>query len=233
MKKGLILVFCLLLGLSWYTTISDIVNKPKEFQKHLDSAASYMEKEIYVDAIKEYESALEYEPNHMDTSLKLADAYLKIHEDYKFEDICTNLAEVYQDSEIPLDTLMNYYMEDERELSALKYVKDFLKKYPENTGANKWMKKLEGSYEFLYCYYDSMEEIVFDNFVVSQEGMYGVVDETGENILDPIYEEANPFSENELALVKFEGKYRYVDKDGLTRLVPDQSYEMVGMLSSM
>ena len=62
MRRNLILIFCVLLGLSWYTAISEAVNNPKKVQEHLARAAELEAQGIYVDAVAEYEEALSYQP---------------------------------------------------------------------------------------------------------------------------------------------------------------------------
>ena len=42
-------MFVLLLGLSWYTVVSEAVNRPKQAKEHMQRAAKLEEKEIYVD----------------------------------------------------------------------------------------------------------------------------------------------------------------------------------------
>ena len=63
MKKYIIILFLGLLGLSWYSAVSDAVNDPKELEAHLEKAEELENKGIYVDAVNEYEAALEYAPD--------------------------------------------------------------------------------------------------------------------------------------------------------------------------
>ena len=76
MKRNLILIFCVLLGLAWFTAISDAINNPKKAQEHLAKARELESQGIYVDAITEYEEALEYWPQDVEISLEMANAYL-------------------------------------------------------------------------------------------------------------------------------------------------------------
>ena len=46
-----------------------------------------------------------------------------------------------------------------------------------------------------------MEDMVLDTMVVTKDGKKGIVNSIGEEILEPIYEEAYSFSEDGLALV--------------------------------
>lgn len=232
MKRNLIILLCLLLGLSWYTAVSEAVNNPKKAQEHVENAKKYEEQGIYVDAVTEYEEALKYQPDDMDISLKMAKAYLNTGNSKKFTSICKEFAESRQDSKEALDCLMNYYVENKEELSAVKYLNEFLETYPQNENARKWMLQLEGSYQTLFCRYDELGSIVFDTMVVSKDEKKGVANSKGEEILEPVYEEIYPFSDSGLALLKKDGTYIYVDEDGQTRLVDNSSYEMLGMMYS-
>lgn len=232
MKRNLIILLCLLLGLSWYMAISEAVNNPKKAREHVENAKKYEEQGIYVDAVTEYEEALKYQPDDIDISLKMAKAYLNTGNSKKFTSIRKELAESRQDSAKALDCLMNYYVENKEEPSAVKYLGEFLETYPKNESAQKWMLQLKGSYQTLFCRYDELGNIVFETMVVSKDEKKGVANSKGEEILEPAYEEVYPFSDSGLALLKKDGTYIYVDQDGQTRLVDNASYEMLGMMYS-
>lgn len=232
MKRNLILVFCLLLGLAWYTAVSEAINNPKEVEEHLAKAAEYEEKGIYVDAITEYEGALQYEPENIEISLKMANAYLQTGSSKKFVSICKSIAERYPEDRSALDCLMEYYEGKKDEASAVKYVSQFKEMYPEHEGAQGWMIRLQGSYEELYCRYEEFSEIYHNSMVVKQEGKYGLTDSLGEELVSPEYDMAYPYSEDGLALVQKDGKYLYIDEDGQTRLVVDEIYSNPGMMES-
>lgn len=80
-------MFAVLLGLSWYTAVSEAVNRPKQAKEHMKRAAELEEKEIYVDAAAEYEQALEYEPDNVETYIRMARAYLNSGNTNKFTEI--------------------------------------------------------------------------------------------------------------------------------------------------
>lgn len=115
MKKYIILLFAVLLGLSWYTAISDMVNRPKNAKAHIQKAAELEEKEIYVDAAAEYEQALEYSPDNVDVRIKMAKAYLNSGNSNKFTSVCAKTAEAYQEYPEALDILIEYYLENRQE----------------------------------------------------------------------------------------------------------------------
>lgn len=232
MKRNLILIFSLLLGLSWYTAISDAINNPKRVEEHLTRAAELEAQGIYVDAITEYEEALTYQPGDVEISLKMANAYLQTGNSKKFISICKSTAEANQGNTQALDSLMNYYIEEKNEASAVKYLSEFAEEYPQNENARKWLVQLKGSYKELYCNYEELSAIYGGSMVITQEGKYGLTDSLGNEILRAEYEEVHPFSEDGLALLYRDGKYIYIDRDGQTRLVADEAYDILGMMSS-
>lgn len=232
MKRIVIILFVALLGLSWFSAFSEAVNNPKKLREHLEKAAELEEKEIYVDAIEEYKSALEYDPDNVEIYIKMARAALNTGDDSEFVSICEEIAENYQDNTEALDMLMDYYIENEYEDRAAEYLQSFVEKYPENENAQNWFVKFEGTYTELYSRYDELGEIVNDSIVVMRDGMYGIADAEGKEIIAPEYKELYPFSADGFALTKKEdGTWKYIDKDGQTRKVPDENYESMGMLS--
>lgn len=232
MKKNLILIFCVLLGLAWFTAISEAVNNPRKVEEHLARASELEARGIYVDAIEEYEAALEYEPDNIEISLKMADAYLQMGSSKKFVKLCKNTAETNQKDSAALETLMNYYIEKNDQASAVKYLNEFTEKYPKNEAAEQWLTQLKGSYEILFCNYKELSAIYNGSMVIREDEMYGLADSRGQELLGAEFEEACPYSEDGLALVRKDGKYIYVDRDGQTRLAADASCTDLGMLSS-
>lgn len=232
MKRNLILIFCVLLGLSWYTAISDAVNNPKIIAGHLAKAGELEEKGIYVDAIAEYEAALEYLPNDTEISLKMANAYLQTGNSKKFINICKDTAAANQEDPAAMDCLMEYYVEKNNEPSAVKYLNEFTEEYPKNETARKWLVQLKGSYRELFCNYEELGAIHNNSMVVRKEDKYGLADSQGAEILAAEYDEIHCFSEDGLALAVKEGKRFYVDRDGQTRLVADDAYTNLRMMSS-
>ena len=232
MKKNIMLLFIAMLGLSWYTAVSEAVNNPKKVQEHLQKAAELEEKGIYVDAVTEYEQALEYAPEDSDIYIRMADAYRNGGDSRKFTSTCEKAAEAFQEDTKAMDLLMEYYMENDYESKAVKYLTNFLEAYPDNENAQKWFLELKGSYTELYCRYEEMSDIVNDSMVVMEDGLYGIADAEGREIIAAEYEELQPFSKDGFALAKKDGgDYLYIDRDGQTRKVPDEIYQTPGMIS--
>lgn len=233
MKRNIILLFVGMLGLSWYLAISEAVNNPVKMQEHMQKAAEFEEKGIYVDAVAEYEEALQYAPDDAGIYIKMASAYFNSGDNRKFTSTCEKTAEMFQDDTEAMDLLMEYYIENEYEDKAVRYLTNFLDAYPDNENAQNWYVQLEGSYEELYCRYDEMYGMANDSMVVMEEGLYGIVDAGGRELIEAEYTELQPFSEDGYALARKEdGAYIYIDQDAQPRKAPDDGYQELGMLSS-
>lgn len=232
-KRNVILIFIVLLGLSWYTAISEVITTPKIVREHIRKAEELEEKKIYVDAVSEYEQALEYEPDNTDISIKMAKAYLNSGNGKKFTAICEQTVEKDSNNTEAMDILIKYYIENDYKDRAVKYLKNFMESHPDNKNAQKWFIELKGSYTELYCRFDEMGDMVNDSMVVEKDGFYGITDAKGQKMVESEYKEIYPFSEDGFALARnTDGVYIYVDQDGNIRKVPDTVYEDLGMLSS-
>ncbi|MBS6194839.1 MAG: WG repeat-containing protein [Clostridiales bacterium] len=232
MKKNIILLLVVLLGLSWYVSVSEMITQPKKVEEHLKKAENYEKKGIYVDAVAEYEEALKYRKDDPEISVRMAQDYLATGETKKFVSVCQQTAEANQEDTTALNLLMEYYVDNGYQNKAVKYLSDFTETYPENENAQAWMLELKGTYTTIYCRYKQLAPFVNNTMVVSEEGRYGIASSTGTALVEPEYEEAHPFSADGFALVvREDGTYAYLDQEGQTRKVPDSAYKDLGMLS--
>ncbi|WP_287485063.1 WG repeat-containing protein [Blautia sp.] len=236
MKRNVILGLVGLLAVSWLAAVNDMVSIPKKIKEHIEKAQIFEEKQIYVDAVDEYQGALEYDKGNVELSLKMAEDYLAYGEDSKFISTCQSVAEANQSDTSALNTLMEYYKDNAQEDRAVRYLKSFTKSYPENENAQKWMKKLQGTYSRIYCQYAQLSGLYNDSMVVEEETdsgvLYGVADAEGRELAECKYKEAHPYSEDGYALVlRDNDTYAYVDRDGLARKAPDECYKDLGLLN--
>lgn len=233
MKRNIIILLVALLIIGWIAALHDMVNAPKELAEHIEKAKEYEEKGIYVDAITEYEEALKYKSDDSDIILAIADDYLAMNSISKYTTTLQDLAENNQMDNRALDILMNYYLDNDMKSDAVRYISSFFEEYPDNENAQKWYKQLKGSYQELYCQYDEMNSIYNDYMVVKSGEYYGMTDAEGRRVLELVYKEIYPYSEDGFALaVNEDDEYIYIDQDGNTRVVPEPEYQNLGMLTS-
>lgn len=235
MKRNVILGLVGLLAVSWLAAVNDMVSIPKKIKEHIAKAEIFEDKQIYVDAVDEYQGALDYDSGNVELSLKMAEDYLAYGENKKFISTCQKTAEENQKDTSALDRLMQYYKENAQEDRAVKYLKTFTKSYPDNENAQKWLKELQGTYTRIFCKYEQLSDMYNDSMVVydTVNELYGVVDAEGRDLAEPKYQEAHPYSEDGYALVlRDNNTYAYLDRDGLARKAPDEGYSDFGLFNN-
>ncbi len=230
-KEGTILVIVLLV-LSWYVTMSTAIGTPKQYKEHLEKAKAYEKKEIYEDAISEYEAALAIEPENMEIDLQIAEDYIAMFEEESFVNQLENTIKKYEKNEKAVLRLVEYYEEEEQTASALRVLKEANEKQPDNEKIAKKLEELKGSYRNLYCSYEYISRIWNENAIVKSEEGYGIIDSTGGGMLSPTAEEIGLFDkEISYAPIKQEGKWSYVNSKNHKKLVPDEKCDWLGSFS--
>lgn len=233
MKKKIIILFWGLLGLGWFTSLSSMLNDPKDYQIHIEKAKELEEKGIYIDAITEYQEAFAYSEDNADLLRKMANDYLMINETSDYVATLKKAIELKTDgSKEALDDLMQYYIEQNSVEKAVKYIYGYIQNAPDVEYAQEWFLKLKGSYKELYCRYDEMLGMYNDYMVVKSGNYYSIIDIAGSRLLDVSYKELTPFFSNGYARTLNEkGEVIYIDVNGLTRVVPDEKYKNLGVLN--
>ena len=231
MKKKIVILFAALLGLAWVSNISSIITTPKNVQEHIKKAESYEADGIYVEALEEYEQALTYKENDPEISLKMAKAYLKKGDTSEFTYICENIANLNPDNEAAINTLIEYYVQNDEEDIAVRYLDDYLVNNPNNESARKWFVKLQGSYDEISCSYKYMSPIVNGSTVFREEELFGILNSYGDTVVSPIYKEAYPYSEGYALALRDDNKYVFLDEEGNVRKILDKEYSDIGMIS--
>lgn len=234
MKNKIIIAFAVLLGLSWFSSLSSMLSVPQDYQKHIEKAEDLENRGIYVDAISEYEEAMQYDADDVELLIKMADDYLKINENKKYVDTLKKAVEAEKSGSMEaLDLLMNYFIEDDNENKAAQYIYEYTKNSPDIDYANKWLLRLKGSYRELYCRYDEMFGMYNDSMIVKTGGVYTMVDASGNRMMDNAFSQLSPyFSEGFARAVNDTNKVIYIDTAGLTRVVLDEGYDNTGILNS-
>lgn len=232
MKKKIIILFVVLLILSWVSAIFGMTDKPREYQKFIDKAEEQEEKEVYIGAIEAYQNALNLKPDDVAILNKIALNYKLINDSSNYVSTLEKIVELNTDgSKEALEELMNYYIDDDSESKASRYIKRCAERFPDVDYVQTWYLKLKGSYSELYCTYDEMFGIYDDNMVVKSGEVYTVVDSSGNKLLESIYKEITPFFKDGYArTVSERGNVIFIDKDGLTRIAPDDEYTNIGIM---
>ena len=110
MKKNLTFALIVLLILSWYVSFNTHFGIPKEFDAHMKQAKEYEEKEIYEDAIAEYEQAQAcLKEKKIEIDLKIAEDFLAMHEENDY--VSKRVVELWEGNQ-PINFEKNYVLID-------------------------------------------------------------------------------------------------------------------------
>ena len=88
MKKNLRLLIVALLLLAWLATVDAVVSAPVNYQNCMSKADKAYGKELYGEALENYQKALEYRPDSMEARIGTANVYLSTGEDRKYIEEC-------------------------------------------------------------------------------------------------------------------------------------------------
>lgn len=233
MRKKISILLVLLLVLGWYETVQGVFGKSAEAQKHVAAAEEYERKEIYEDALTEYEAAASLMPQASEISHKIAEMHLLLGDKTKFVTTCEAL--IYQQNmdETALEMLVGYYCENGKKKDAVLLLKELKNNGKENERVNALWRQYRGYYEELYFYCEEMFPYYGQYAVVGNHGSYGIADTDGNIVLPVVNEKAGYFCEDEpqVAAVVQNGNSFYINQKGNKKIVPDEKYDELGILS--
>lgn len=230
-KISILLVFLLVLG--WYETVQAVFGKSAEAEKHVVAAREYEKKEIYEDALTEYEAALSLTPKSSEISHKIAEMQLLLGDTTEFVTTCEALIYQHKTDETALEMLVEYYCENGKKKDAVLLLKELRNNEEKNERVNALWRQYRGYYEEIYFYCEEMFPYYGQYAVAGNNGSYGVVDTEGNIVIPITSEKAGYFcgDEPQVAPVMQDGACFYVNKKGRKKIVPDKEYEELGVLS--
>ena len=228
MKKLVIAAVLLLLGGAWYSAVGNYVKKPQEYEQLIKSAEEMEAKEIYYDAILNYQAALEYKPGNLSLNYKIAEDYKKLGEDEKYEQTMNEVISGSMENESMVLELADYYLENGDKTNAIA----LLKEQKNRTGSEALRAKLQtlaGSYTTFGQSYDFISDPCSGFMKVEMDGQQGLTDSQGNVVIWPQYEKIGVFGTGGFAPVKTETSVYYIDQNNYKRRVPDGEYEELGI----
>lgn len=228
--------FCVVF--SWKNTFLFRNSDMKNYQQHITSAEKYEDKKIYIDAVAEYEKALEINNDDYNLAMKIADIYKKLDDNSGYIQACQKAIRADKTKIEPYLIIAEIYKNDGE------YNKeyDILSQALENTGEENRdeiaenIRELKGLYSLLSSGYDGVKSFHFDDdlskgyAVVMKNAGYGLIDNNNDVISECIYDEIGIINDGVIP-VKSDGEYYYINSDGYRKLVPDEKADYLGSFS--
>lgn len=232
MKKNMILLMAVLLVLCWYTTVGSLMSSENKYQENVKNAESFEERELYLDAIGEYEAAMQYRKDTSELMLRIACAYRDMGDMESYITQLKSIVSQYGPREEAVKNIYDYYSDKNREDDAIEYIADLKEKYPEDAVVEQYYGQIRKSYYALYHSFQQLEEYLGVYAVYEYEGKKGIIDSAGEIVLEAVYDDIRvPLKMTDGFPVKAGNQVYFISEKGYKTAQPEEAYEELGILS--
>ena len=236
-KKLTPVIMIVLLVLAWYAGIRSIMSRPLQYKAHLKKAEQYDKEERYQYAAQEYQAAIDMKPEKQDLYMNLMKDYENL-EDYKnMISKCDYIIEHFKENEEAYLAELKYYQEKKQMDSLVEIVKKAVQEHPKNEEIKKYYNQIKKEFIEIYAVYSHISCIENDQALVQDEdGRYGLIYGDGTAFIVPQYEQLSIFSDKEeneeqLAAVKSDGQWYYMDKNEYKAMINENDYDYLGQIS--
>lgn len=232
MKKSLVLMMCVLLGLAWYVTISSWFGMDDKYQGYIEEARRLESKGLYIDAISQYEEARKLKPDNLELEESIADAYFAMGNHKQYKNQLLTIIDTYGPVEEDVKKAYEYYKAYSSEGTLIDFVVDLYDKYPESEIVNKYYDSIKGVYTEMYISCDYISNFYGKAAVYEQNGKKGLMDLDGQVVIEAVYDDiAYNGSDADRITVKDGNKYYFVNSSGYKTKEPDENYDYIGRFS--
>lgn len=225
-------VLVVMTGLSWFVLFKNQAVKSSEYDKCIRMARRNMEKQIYVDAVANYQQALELTPKDYNLEMELAQAYYLWGNEEGFVSACNTAMDIDATNSYAYLELARYYENLQQYHAALKVVKS--------------ADKVTDRQEIEQLFYDLKNKIVTKGIGAKQitawrkigavnycaflyEDKWGMLRSDANHSIRAQYEYIGVYDDvSGLIPVCFNGEYYYIDANANRKLVGDYDYEFLG-----
>ena len=233
---AIMLVMVLMLGISWYNVSNYKSSLNAEYNMHINAAEEYEEKEIFIDAVKEYEAALKVRPTDYNVAMKIVDLYDKLDDRTSYMKACQNAIEAAPTEAQPYILLADCYSEKLNYNKAYETLHLGESNVDDSSEIKTMIMELKSRYDLLTMEYDTFDGWHFsdDGSIgyarVSKEGKYGLLKADNRLTIKCDYEDVGLLTDD-LMPIKSGGEYYYVTEKGYRKLVTDHPAQYLGCFS--
>lgn len=239
----LLVGFGMMLYFSWSNIMNYNKTTEQQYSQCLESAEFYESREIYVDAITQYEAALKLKPDDHETAVKLISLYDTMKNDSGYLTACDKAFAAdpkdYQSCLLKVERLL-IMSEKSKANDALKDLKNHLAAdadAPQEVcdRVEAIINGLRSAYSLISCPVDEFYGFVrLNSAEIGQAKVrlgqrYGIMNATGQLAFKCEYDDINITNGTLTAMKDEQGKYRFYDNDGNLRVVTDKPAEYLGV----
>lgn len=229
LKKIISPILILLLLLSWYKGLTFSTDKQNIFNKHIEKAKKYEQKGIYIDALNSYKEALPYSESPIEIQKNILDMYLRLGELGNYKKSALEILEEYNYPADLVLKLVDVYDLENNVQNAVQLLDTAISKNSDISLSEK-RKEYLGVYRETYLYYDLVEKSLPGYYVYEDNAKKGLLDSSGETVLQAKYAQVKGFADSlEYATVFENGEWYIIEKKGYKKLVPDFKVDYLGV----
>lgn len=236
MKKGnATLIWIALIAftaMAWVGVVKGQAENTEIYNEYLNKAASFEEKGIYIDALENYEKALELNANDYTLTMKIADMYYQLGDYTGFISYCDKAIGIDQENPEPYVKKADYYISKSQYTEAFEVIeKASVKAESEEIEALKVhlsTKCIEKYVSFTTISDWHVQDDV--NYVaVEENGKWGMTLKDGTRKIKLMFEYLGAYdTESGVIPCCYDGNYYYVDLKGNKKLIGDETYQYLG-----
>ncbi len=237
MKKGnatlVLIALIAFTAIAWMGTVKGQIENTAAYDAYMKKAISFEEKEIYIDALENYESALALNPNEYDIVLKIADMYYKMGDINGFITTCDKAIDMSPKNSTPYVNKANYYISKSQFTEAIKVVKAASNAIKDNEEINTLKEELSTKCIEKYVSFTTVSDwhVQEDtNYIaVEENGKWGMTLKDGTRKIRLQFEYLGAYdAESGVIPCCYEGNYYYIDIKGNKKLIGDDTYQFLG-----
>lgn len=240
-----LMVMAALLLISW-SNLSDIrTETTKKYNQYMKKGEMYEEKKIYIDAVKQYESALKLKPENYELAMKITGLYTELEDDKGYISACRKAIKSDKSQAEPyIMALEKCYEigENKQAHEILNQAKTNLKESQNVTEKQREsLEKLElriyGDSRTAPCNVDEFFGFHQMNgtgdavALVKKEGCFGIINSRGSKLSEILYDEIGLPANGLQAVLEDGERFFITSSGGYRKIVPDDAAEELGCFS--
>lgn len=232
MKKSLTLGMAALLVLAWYVTLSSWLENGPKYENCLAEAKRLEGKELYLDAIAQYEEALTLKPATLEVDLLIAEDYRAMGDSKGYTNKLNSIISAYGPDERAVTLLCDYYKENYSQERLMRALVSLHEKYPDNRLIAEHYNTVKGLYREKYMSMQDIGEYHGKYAVYVQDGKKGLMNTEGDVVVKAVYDDiAYNGRDDDRIVVKDGDSYYFINKKGYKVQEPDENCDYLGILS--
>ena len=225
-----------LLIVSWVNVLTFFDKHNAEYALHIENAKKFESKEIYIDAVSEYEAALSLEPDNYSLAMTIVELYQKLEQQQGVLNACRNAISADKTQWEPYRLIADYYIEGAMYSKAYSILHEAQLELGNTSEIRERIISIMKNYTELSIKYDEIKSFHYKDSksngyaMVKLDGKVGILTDSNSVKYKCIYEDIGFLSENVIP-VKQNGEYYYIDENGYRKLVPDETADYLGTFS--